>query len=185
MMEFIPADLPGIMVIQPRVFEDERGYFFEKFRKNAFLKAGLPGHFVQDNQSRSVRGVVRGLHYQLAPYSQAKLVHVISGEIWDVAVDLRQDSSTFGKWFGELLNDKNHRHMYIPRGFAHGFAVLSETAVVEYKCDQYYHPASERGIFYNDPALAIDWKLDPTEVIISAKDKRLPLFSEAEMNFLV
>ncbi len=148
-MEFIPADLPGIMVIQPRVFEDERGYFFEKFRENAFMKAGLPGHFVQDNQSRSVRGVVRGLHYQLAPYSQAKLVHVISGEIWDVAVDLRRNSPTFGKWFGELLNDKNHRHIYILRGFAHGFAVLSDTAVVEYKSDQYYQQASERGIIYN------------------------------------
>ncbi len=183
-MEFIPTGLAGLMLIKPRVYSDPRGYFFEKFREDLFREAGLNERFVQDNQSRSEKGVIRGLHYQLAPYAQAKLLHVIVGEIWDVAVDLRRDSATFGQWHGELLSGENQLQMYIPRGFAHGFAVLSEEAIVEYKCDQVYHPGSERGIIYNDPDLGIDWKVPQTEALVSMKDRVLPTFREAEMNFL-
>lgn len=183
-MEITRTVLPDLYIIKPRVYEDERGYFLEKYRTELLMEEGLVYRFVQENQSLSLRGVIRGLHYQLAPYAQTKLVHAVSGEIWDVAVDLRSNSPTFGQWYGEILSGENHFQMYIPRGFAHGFSVLSDQAIVEYKCDQVYHPASERGITFNDPVMQIDWKTDPDKAVLSARDKRLPGLREAEMNFL-
>lgn len=182
-MEIIKTEIPDLLIIQPRVFEDERGYFFESFNDNEFKKHGLNLNFVQDNESKSGYGVIRGLHYQLAPYSQTKLVRVIQGKVFDVAVDLRQDSPTYGKWRGIELSAENKIQFLIPKGFAHGFSVLSETATFVYKCDSLYQPEAERGLNFNDPYLNIDWRISAENAIISPKDKVLPNFKEAEKNF--
>lgn len=182
-MEIIKTEIPDLLIIQPRVFEDERGYFFESFNDNEFKKHGLNLNFVQDNESKSGYGVIRGLHYQLAPYSQTKLVRVIQGKVFDVAVDLRQDSPTYGKWRGIELSAENKIQFLIPKGFAHGFSVLSETATFVYKCDSLYQPKAERGLNFNDPYLNIDWRISAENAIISPKDKVLPNFKEAEKNF--
>lgn len=167
--------LPGIMLIHPTLHLDERGYFFESFKTPQFQQWGLPTNFVQDNQTFSTRGVLRGLHYQLN-FPQGKLVRASLGEVYDIAVDIRQNSSTFGECFGTKLNDENHVQMYIPQGFAHGYYVLSERAIFQYKCTDIYHPEDEYGIRWDDPDLAIDWP--EGEKIISEKDTLLPLLKE-------
>ncbi|MDR0194276.1 MAG: dTDP-4-dehydrorhamnose 3,5-epimerase [Myroides sp.] len=168
------------IVIEPKVFFDERGYFFESFNERVFEeKTGLNVRFIQDNQSKSSKGVLRGLHYQRGEYQQAKLVRVLQGEVLDVVLDLRKDSSTYGKHFTQVLSDENFTQVYIPRGCAHGFIVKSETAIFSYKCDNVYNKESEGGIIYNDPSLGIDWEYDLNEVIVSDKDKDLPLFINA------
>ncbi len=173
-MQLEKTFIEGCYIIKPRIFEDERGSFFESFNEKVFEElTGLQVNFIQDNQSISKRGVIRGLHYQKGVYAQAKLVRVIQGEVLDVVVDLRTDSLTYGKHFSIRLNDKNNFQLFIPRGFAHGFSVLSETAIFGYKCDNYYHQSSESGIRYNDPELNIDWKLDISEIHLSEKDKEL------------
>ena len=166
--------IPGLHVIEPKVFFDERGYFAEIYNQREFDEAGLAMRFVQDNQSMSVRGVLRGLHFQ-KKHPQGKLVRVIRGEVYDVAVDLRKASPTFGKYFGLILSSENKKMFYIPEGFAHGFLVLSPEAEFAYKCTDFYHPGDEGGILYNDPAIGIDWPLDRVgRLIISSKDKEWP-----------
>ena len=183
-MKIIKTEIPDLLIIEPKVFEDERGYFFESFNKNEFKDENLELSFVQDNESKSSKGVLRGLHYQLAPYAQTKLIRVLEGEIMDVAVDIRKNSPAFGNWLGFRLSGVNKKQLFVPHGFAHGFAVLSDTAVVLYKCDKYYNPEAERGIIFNDPYLNIDWGLDTSKAIISDKDRIHPSFHEAEMNFI-
>lgn len=182
-MEIIKTNIEGLLVIQPRVFADARGFFFESYNEKMYRENGIDIRFCQDNQSKSGYGVIRGLHYQLNPHSQSKLVSVIRGAVWDVAVDLRKNSPTFGQWYGVELTEDNHTQFLIPQGFAHGFSVLSEIAVFSYKCDDFYNPTLERGIMFNDPALAIDWKIPAGKEIISDKDMKHPLFADAEMNF--
>jgi len=182
-MEIIKTEIPDLLILQPKVYEDERGYFFESYNDIHFKELGLNHQFVQDNESKSSYGVIRGLHYQLAPYSQAKLVRVINGSVFDVAVDLRKGSPTYGKWSGIELTADNKIQFLIPRGFAHGFSVLSESATFVYKCDTIYNPKAERGINFNDPFLNIDWKVEEENAIISSKDKAFPNFKEAEKNF--
>lgn len=183
-MKIIKTPIADLLIIEPRIFTDERGYFYESYNQKAYNEAGIKSVFVQDNESKSTKGTIRGLHYQLNPYSQSKLVQVNEGVVFDVAVDLRKDSPTFGQWFGVELSAENKRQFFIPKGFAHGFSVLSETAVFSYKCDNFYQPDAEKGIIYNDPALNIDWKIPNTDVLISPKDKIHPLFKDAEINFL-
>ncbi len=182
-MEIIATPIPDLYIIKPRVFEDARGYFCETYNKQKFSELGINLDFCQDNQSKSSYGVVRGLHYQLNPQSQSKLVSVAQGCVWDVAVDLRASSPTFGQWFGVELSEENHLSFLIPQGFAHGFSVLSEKALFTYKCDNFYSPTLERGIAYNDPALSIDWKIPANKSIISEKDMKHPLLKNADMNF--
>lgn len=182
-MNIKETGIQGLLVIEPRVFEDTRGYFFESYNQGDFEKHNLHFGFVQDNQSKSSYGVIRGLHYQLQPYSQTKLVRVLQGRIFDVAVDIRKGSPTFGKWYGLELSEDNKLQLLVPKGFAHGFSVLSETAVVYYKCDALYNAQSESGIIYNDKDLNIDWKIEPDKAIISEKDMKLKSINEAEMNF--
>jgi dTDP-4-dehydrorhamnose 3,5-epimerase len=182
-MNITETGLQGLVLIQPKVFTDNRGYFFESFNKNTFLNAGIDFSPIQDNESKSSKGVIRGLHYQLNPQAQAKLIRVVEGRIFDVAVDLRKSSSTFGKWFGVELDSESKKQLLIPRGFAHGFSVLSDIAVIQYKCDNAYNPQLERGIYLNDPELRIDWKLGQTTAIISDKDLKNPVFRDAEFNF--
>ncbi|HAQ18221.1 MAG TPA: dTDP-4-dehydrorhamnose 3,5-epimerase [Prolixibacteraceae bacterium] len=182
-MKIIETPIPGLLIIEPRVFADERGYFFESFNEIKFTEAGLNTGFIQDNESKSHRGVIRGLHYQLAPYAQAKLIRVVRGTVYDVAVDLRQGSPTFGEWFGIEVSASKKNQFYIPKGFAHGFSVLSEFAIFSYKCDEFYNPKADRGIRFDDPTLKIDWKFPLEEAVISAKDLALPFFANAEMNF--
>lgn len=177
-MEVRKTGIEGLWVLEPRVFKDSRGYFFESYHRALLTELGMDLEFVQDNQSRSTQGVIRGLHYQNEPHAQTKLVRVIEGSIFDVAVDLRQDSPTQGKWFGIELSEENHLQLLIPKGFAHGFSVLSEHATLYYKCDNYYHPQSESGIRFDDPDLGIDWKTDPGEAIISEKDMGLPYLKQ-------
>ena len=177
-MNIIQTGIEGLVVIQPKVFGDERGYFFEVFNQQEFTEKVGAVHFVQDNESKSRYGVVRGLHFQKGEHAQAKLVRVVSGAVLDVAVDLREGSATYGKWHAEELTGENHRMMFIPRGFAHGFAVLSEEVVFQYKCDNLYCPASEGGIAWNDPDLAIDWRLPEGDIILSEKDKHHPFLHE-------
>ena len=169
-MNQIPTSLEGVVLLEPRVYGDSRGYFFELYNQATFHALGLDYTWVQDNESRSSYGVIRGLHYQQAPYAQAKLVRAVVGRIFDVAVDSRPESATFGHWVGYELNDSNHRMLLIPRGFAHGFSVLSPVAVVHYKCDALYTPASEGGVMYDDPQLAIDWQIPNGEQIVSKRD---------------
>jgi len=171
------------LIFEPAVYKDERGFFFESYNEQTFHKEGVTNRFVQDNQSFSKYGVIRGLHYQLDPYPQTKLVRVLQGRILDVAVDIRQGSPTFGKYVSVELSSDNKRQLLVPRGFAHGFSVLSETAEVSYKCDGFYDKASEGGIRYDDPQLNIDWQLPLGEAIVSAKDLQLPVFAECKNNF--
>lgn len=172
------CEIEGLYEIEPTVFGDARGYFMETYNYQDFKEAGMDVHFVQDNQSASKKGVLRGLHFQIR-YPQDKLVRVLRGEVFDVAVDLRKGSKTYGKWHGVLLSGENKKQFFIPRGFAHGFAVLSEVAVFQYKCDNYYAPEAEGGIRFDDPQLGIDWRVEPEKRILSEKDLRLEGFDRA------
>jgi dTDP-4-dehydrorhamnose 3,5-epimerase len=178
-MKVKSTPLKDCYIIEPTIFEDERGYFFEKFNEQKFEElTGMNGHFVQDNVSKSSYGVLRGLHLQKGEHSQAKLVSCLDGKVWDVAVDLREDSPTFGQWFGIELTDENKLQLYIPRGFGHGFSVLSDTAVFAYKCDNFYNKESEGSVKYNDPDLNIDWKVKKEDIVLSEKDQNAPGFKE-------
>jgi dTDP-4-dehydrorhamnose 3,5-epimerase len=182
-MEIIKTDIPDLVIIKSRVFEDARGYFFETYNEKTYSENNINIKFCQDNRSKSSYGVIRGLHYQLSPHSQSKLVSVVVGKVYDVAVDLRVGSPTFGKWFGVELSDENHLQFLIPQGFAHGFSVLSETAIFSYKCDDFYSPQEEAGILYNDPSLNIDWRVPAEKALVSDKDIKLPLLKDARINF--
>ena len=173
-MPFIETGFKGLKIFEPRVFADSRGYFFESYNKKSFKDAGIEADFVQDNESRSQRGVLRGLHYQLGAMAQAKLIRVVEGEVLDVVVDIRVGSPTYGKNFGLVVSAENKKQLFIPRGFAHGFLVLSDTCIFQYKCDNYYSKESEGGIHYNDPALTIDWGTDVSNALVSEKDMVLP-----------
>lgn len=179
-MNVIETALPGVLILEPRVFGDARGYFFETWQEENYRKAGISCHFVQDNESKSSFGVLRGLHWQAMPYTQAKLVRVVLGAVLDVAVDVRKDSPTFGKHVAVELSGENKRQLFIPRGFAHGFAVLSQEAIFAYKCDNLYHPEAERGMRFDDPALAIDWRVSPKEWNLSEKDKKHPPLNQIQ-----
>ncbi len=180
-MKFIQTKLEGCFLIEPKIITDERGYFMESFNQKTFQNGiGSPINFIQDNQSFSVKGTLRGLHYQIGEYSQAKLVRVLSGEVLDVAVDICPDSKTYGQHVAVVLSGENQNQFFVPRGFAHGFLVLSETATFFYKCDNFYNIESEGGIIYNDPALKIDWSLKQEELIISEKDKVLPTLANSK-----
>ncbi len=183
-MQLESTPIADLVVVVPSLIHDERGYFYESFNEQRFANLyGKTVHFVQDNQAKSVRNVLRGLHYQLAPHAQAKLVSVIQGEVLDVAVDLRQSSPTFGQHYSILLSAENKKQLFVPRGFAHGYVVLSETAEFFYKCDNYYNKAAEGGLAYNDPALNIDWKIDLSNAIVSEKDTKNPVLALALNNF--
>ncbi len=175
--------IQDLVIINPDLYKDSRGYFFEAYNQAKFNEKGMDYNFIQDNQSFSKRGVIRGLHLQISPFAQAKLVRVLEGEILDVAVDLRKDSATYGKYFSVVLSAENKKQLMVPHGFAHGFSVLSETASVMYKVDQLYNKDSERGIRYDDPTLNIDWQLSAEEVIVSEKDLILPGFDEVDWEF--
>lgn len=183
-MAFIPTDIPGLQVIEPAQMKDDRGHFFESYNQNVYIQNGITNVFVQDNQSSSKYGVIRGLHYQLPPHSQAKLIRVLYGKILDVVVDIRVGSPTYKKVFSIELSDENNKHLFIPAGFAHGFSVLSERAEVMYKCDGFYNKQSEGGILYNDPELNIDWKVPVDKQIVSGKDKELPLLANCRNEFV-
>jgi dTDP-4-dehydrorhamnose 3,5-epimerase len=183
-MEIIKTPIRDLVVIKNRVFADSRGFFLESYNKKRLSENGINIDFCQDNMSQSSYGVVRGLHYQLNPHSQSKLVSVIVGRVYDVAVDIRQGSPTFGQWYGVELSEENKLQFIIPQGFAHGFSVLSDTAIFSYKCDNFYDPTLERGIMYNDPALNIDWKIPQEQAIISDKDREHPILEQAELNFV-
>lgn len=172
-MKIRETGIEGLTIIEPKVFEDSRGYFLESYHKTRLEELGITHNFIQDNQSRSSFGVIRGLHYQREPFAQTKLIRVTEGKIFDVAVDIRPHSPSFGQWFGLEISDKNHLQLLIPAGFAHGFSVLSKYTTVFYKCDAYYHPASETGLRFDDPDLNIDWKIDIKSAVISEKDKKL------------
>lgn len=183
-MKVTPQEIADVLLIEPRIFKDARGYFFESFNQKNFEKAtGLKNNWVQDNESKSTYGVLRGLHFQNPPMAQAKLVRVFSGKVLDVAVDIRPDSPTYGKHVAVELSGRNKKQLYIPRGFAHGFAVLSKTAVFAYKCDNFYSPEQDSGIFHGDPALDIDWKIPIADRIISSKDENLSLLCKLENQF--
>lgn len=189
-MEMIPTAIDGVFIVEPRVFKDARGYFFESFSKRDFDEKCMAaiGHtidFVQDNESMSSYGVVRGLHYQKMPYCQTKLVRCVRGKVLDVAVDVREGSPTFGKYVSVELSEENHRMLLVPRGFAHGFSVLSDIAVFQYKCDNYYHPESECGITLNDPDIAVDWKIPMEKAILSDKDLKHSTLKEIEPDFRI
>ena len=177
---FKTTSIEGLRIFEPRIFGDERGYFYEVYNAATWKEAGVADDFVQDNQAYSGRGVLRGLHYQRGEAAQAKLVRVIEGEVLDVAVDLRPDSPTYGKHHSILLSGENKLQFYVPRGFAHGYVVLSETALFAYKCDNFYAPSTEGGVRWDDPALGIDWRIDAGEVQLSEKDEVLPAFGEHE-----
>lgn len=182
-MKVISTEIEEVKIIEPAVFGDHRGYFFESYSQKEFEEEVCKTTFVQDNESKSKYGVLRGLHFQKEPYAQAKLVRVVQGSVLDVAVDIRKGSPTFGKHVAVELNDENKRQMFIPRGFAHGFVVLSKTVVFQYKCDNYYAPEAEAGIAWDDPVLEIDWKVDAEAVLLSEKDKKNPLLSESDALF--
>lgn len=182
-MEIEKTFIEGLLLVKPRVFTDARGFFLETYNELRYHEAGICQHFIQDNMSYSSYGVVRGLHFQQPPHAQAKLVSVEQGRVWDVAVDLRRLSPTFGRWYGVELTDENHWQFLIPRGMAHGFAVLSETAFFTYKCDNLYAPDSEGGILFNDPTLNIDWKIPPEHMILSDKDMHHPLLDDVKILF--
>ena len=177
-MNIIKTEIEGLIIIEPRIFKDARGYFFESFSQREFEEKICQTTFVQDNESYSCYGVVRGLHFQQAPFSQAKLVRVVKGAVLDVAVDIREGSPTYGKHVAIELTDDNHRQLFIPRGFAHGFSVLSDEVIFQYKCDNYYAPQSERGITWNDPSLKIDWRISADKIILSEKDTKYPLLKD-------
>ncbi len=177
-MKITQTNIHGLLIIEPSVFEDKRGYFFESYNEQNFSDAGIEYRFIQDNQSMSSYGVIRGLHMQKPPHSQAKLIRVIGGSVFDVAVDIRKGSATFGEWFGMELSAENRLQMLVPKGCCHGFSVLTETATVFYKCDDFYHPETETGIRYNDPDLAIDWKIPVDKINVSEKDLKLPFLKD-------
>ena len=178
-MKVIEIGIEGLLIIEPKVFKDGRGHFFEAFSERDFqILTGRNLHFVQDNESESCYGVIRGLHFQQPPYAQSKLVRVVKGKVLDVALDLREGSPTFGRHLALELSGDNYRQLFIPQGFAHGFAVLSDSAVFQYKCDNYYAPSSEGAIAWNDPDLGIDWKLPPESIILSDKDRNHPLLKD-------
>ncbi len=180
-MKFIPTKLEGCFIIEPKIIQDDRGYFMENFNANTFQKGiGRQVHFVQDNQSFSSKGVLRGLHYQTGEHAQAKLVRVLQGEVLDIAVDIRPGSSTYGQYVSVVLSGENQTQFFIPRGFAHGFLVLSNTATFFYKCDNFYNKDSEGGLIYNDPTLNIDWQFPTSELLISDKDQALPTLENAK-----
>ncbi|WP_396209116.1 dTDP-4-dehydrorhamnose 3,5-epimerase [Flavobacterium sp.] len=182
-MNIETTPIQDLVIINPTVLEDARGYFFEAYNQNTLIAEGIQINFVQDNQSFSKRGTLRGLHYQNSPFAQTKLVRVLEGEIVDIAVDLRKDSPTYGQHFALRLSAENKKQLLIPQGFAHGFSVLSETATVLYKCDQFYNKASEGGIRFDDPLLNIDWGIDLKAAIVSEKDQILPLFKDCNSEF--
>jgi dTDP-4-dehydrorhamnose 3,5-epimerase len=182
-MKIIETGFKGLTLIKPTIHTDTRGYFFESFNLINFQNAGISFTPVQDNESKSIKGVIRGMHYQLNPFPQAKLIRVVMGKIFDVALDIRKESLTFGKWFGIELDSDTKDQLLIPHGFAHGFSVLSDIAVIQYKCDGVYNAQYERGINLNDPALDIYWKLGSTVPVISEKDLAQPLMKDAEINF--
>jgi dTDP-4-dehydrorhamnose 3,5-epimerase len=183
-MPFNKTEFPGLLVFQPTVFEDSRGYFFESYNEKIFQQEGIDIRWVQDNQSSSTYGVIRGLHYQLPPFAQSKLIRVLRGKILDVVVDIRKGSPTFGKSYSKVLSAKNKRQLYIPKGFAHGFSVLSKKAEVMYKCDALYTKECEGGILYNDPELNIDWRIPAKDAVVSDKDKMLPLLTDCKNSFV-
>ena len=183
-MSFHKTEIPGLLIYEPKVLEDSRGFFFESYNETLFHQEGIECHWVQDNQSASTYGVIRGLHFQLNPHAQAKLVRVLHGNILDVVVDLRKNSPAYGKVFDIELSGSNNKHLFIPAGFAHGFSVLSERAIVFYKCAAFYQKESEAGVRFDDPALNIDWKVPPGKMIVSEKDKQLPLLSDCKNNFV-
>ena len=182
-MNVIKTDLDGVVIIEPRIFNDDRGYFFESFSERDFFANVREIHFVQDNESKSSYGVLRGLHFQKPPFAQSKLVRVIKGAVLDVAVDIRVGSPTFGKYVAVELSADNHRQFFIPRGFAHGFSVLSDEVIFQYKCDNFYAPQYEGAIAWNDPSLNIDWRIPAADVVLSEKDKKHPLLKDAEWLF--
>ena len=182
-MPFKNTDIPGLLIFEPAVYRDERGYFFEAYNEQVFLKQGLDMRFVQDNQSFSYYGVIRGLHYQLPPFAQSKLIRVVEGRVIDVAVDIRKGSPTFGKHLAIEISAENKLQLLIPRGFAHGFSVLSETAQLQYKCDGFYSKESEGGIRYDDEQLNIDWGIPDGKAIVSGKDLELPSFAQCRNSF--
>lgn len=183
MFIFNKTEIKGVYIIEPKVFGDNRGYFMETYNEQEFKNNGLDYNFVQDNQSKSKKGVLRGLHFQKT-HPQAKLVRVLEGEVFDVAVDLRKGSKTYGKWVGVILSEENKKQFMIPRGFAHGFVVLSETAVFAYKCDDFYHPEDEGGIMWNDPDINIEWPYKG-ELLLSEKDKVHPLLKDCRVEFIL
>lgn len=183
-MEVIKTEIDGVLILEPRIFGDARGYFFESFNAKEFAeKTGLEVNFVQDNESMSRYGVVRGLHFQKPPYTQSKLVRVVKGRVLDVAVDIRKGSPTYGKYVAVELSAENHRQLFISKGFAHGFSVLSEEVVFQYKCDAYYAPQSEGAIIWNDPSIGIDWKVSNEDVLLSDKDRNHPTLCEFDSPF--
>lgn len=182
-MNIISTSIPGVVILEPAVFGDSRGYFLTSFAEREFCRLVCDTVFVQDNESKSSYGVVRGLHYQTAPHCQSKLVRVSRGTVLDVAVDVRKGSPTYGKHVAVELSEDNHRQLFIPRGFAHGFAVLSKEAVFQYKCDNYYAPECEGGVAWDDPDLGIDWRLPAADVILSAKDTNRPRLADAPVHF--
>jgi dTDP-4-dehydrorhamnose 3,5-epimerase len=183
-MPFTTTEFPGLLIFEPRVFNDDRGYFFESYNENTFSAGGATMKFVQDNQARSTYGVIRGLHFQLAPYAQTKLIRTLSGSILDVVVDLRKGSPSFGKVFSIELSAENKMQLLVPKGFAHGYSVLTETAEVLYKCDAFYNKDSEGGLFFNDPALGIDWLIPAEKALVAEKDLVLPVMEKCISNFI-
>ncbi|NML41249.1 dTDP-4-dehydrorhamnose 3,5-epimerase [Chitinophaga sp. G-6-1-13] len=183
-MPFSETGLPGLIIYEPTVFGDHRGYFFESYNANTFRAAGIEYNFVQDNQARSTYGVLRGLHFQLEPYAQTKLIRTLEGAIVDVVVDIRKGSPTYGKSYTITLSAENKKQLLVPKGFAHGYAVISETAEVMYKCDNFYHKGSEGGIIFNDPALDIEWGIDLEKALVSEKDLVLPRLADVTHNFV-
>ncbi len=183
-MPFIKTQFSGLLIYEPRVFEDSRGYFFESYNKNVFSNEGVEINFVQDNQASSSFGVIRGLHFQKEPYAQSKLIRALSGAIIDVAVDIRENSPTYGKAYTILLSAENKKQLLVPKGFAHGYSVISETAEVAYKCDEFYHKEAEGGIAWNDPALNIDWQIPVAQVLVSEKDQNYPCLENSIHGFI-
>lgn len=177
-MDFFRPSIAGLVVLTPQVFEDKRGYFYESYNRQTLEQGGITADFVQDNESFSVQNTLRGLHFQKPPFAQAKLVRVLEGIVWDVAVDLRRNSPTFGQWFGVEISAENKKQFFIPRGFAHGFSVLTPTAKFAYKCDNYYHKAAEGAIRFDDPEIKVDWKMDLNKAVLSEKDLKNPLFED-------
>ena len=182
-MKIISLAIPDVKLIEPDVFGDNRGFFMETYRADLFKEAGIPTNFVQDNMSSSRKGVLRGLHFQKNPYSQGKLVRVVRGEVFDVAVDLRKGSPYFGKWVGDFLSEENKRSLYVPQGFAHGFCVVSDEAVFHYKCTEFYHPEAEGGLRYDDPTVNVEWPLPDLPKITSPKDEKAPFLENIDCNF--
>ena len=183
-MQFIKTEFPGLLVFKPKIFEDNRGYFFESYNQKVFSTEGIEINFVQDNQASSTFGVIRGLHFQLEPYAQTKLIRALTGAIIDTVVDIRKNAPTYGKAYSIELSAQNKKQLLVPKGFAHGYSVISETAEVFYKCDQFYHKEADGDIAWNDPALQIDWKIPTDKITVSEKDKHHPLLENATHNFV-